>query len=302
MEQIFSDFGTNFIALLSNLEFKIYFTDVKGPEGLLLFNDSSGQKFSIEPGIDYWDFDLELNGYRVNSFVTERGIVNYDHYLEEYFQKFTISHDSTQLKKHSKADSYYFLKEEIRQIKDLLQNYIILSGWGDGDSDEQTIFVNAFSHNYITLDYQDSNKYPEDDHYITLCISQFLEGHRRILGKTIQFLELKLEWLNLEKEEIFCNDNRSDSQMKTTDLVWCRNDTDLLELVTALFEMKAINSNTNTLTRKAAIEIFSKIFGLEIKDVESKLSRATERKKEVSPFLSALKESFDNYALKKQQK
>ena len=86
---------------------------------------------------------------------------------------------------------------------------------------------------------------------------------------------------------------------KFIDLTWCKTDTALLELVTALVEMKAISNSQNNLTRKEAIETFSKIFGIEIKDAESKLSRATERKRDVYHSLTALKESFDNYVIRK---
>jgi hypothetical protein len=58
-------------------------------------------------------------------------------------------------------------------------------------------------------------------------------------------------------------------------LKWQKTDTDLLELVTALFESGSITNSTKDLTRKEAINVFMQFFGVEIKDVESKLSRAT---------------------------
>ena len=80
---------------------------------------------------------------------------------------------------------------------------------------------------------------------------------------------------------------------------WQKTDTDFLELMTALYESRSINNESKDLTRKDAIMILSQIFNLEIKDVESKLVRATERKKDTSPFLGMLKKEFDDYSQKK---
>jgi hypothetical protein len=83
---------------------------------------------------------------------------------------------------------------------------------------------------------------------------------------------------------------------------WEKSDTDFLELVTALLETRSISNGRGNLSRKDAIELLSKIFNKEIKDPESKLTRATSRKKDVSPYLSSLKVAFDNYAIKKEDK
>ena len=84
-------------------------------------------------------------------------------------------------------------------------------------------------------------------------------------------------------------------------LSWQKSDTDFLELVTALYESKSINNESKDLTRKDAIGILSQIFDLNIKDAESKLVRATERKKDTSPFLTKLKQVFDDYSQNKLQ-
>jgi hypothetical protein len=85
-------------------------------------------------------------------------------------------------------------------------------------------------------------------------------------------------------------------------LEWNKSDTDFLELVTALLETKSISNGIGNLSRKDAIKILSEMFNIEIKDPESKLTRATSRKKDVSPYLTSLKVAFDNYAIKKEDK
>jgi len=85
-------------------------------------------------------------------------------------------------------------------------------------------------------------------------------------------------------------------------LKWQKTDTDLLELVTALFESGSITNSTKDLTRKEAINSFMQFFGVEIKDAESKLSRATNRKKDVSQYLTNLKTTFEDYAKAKDER
>ncbi|MCB2218990.1 MAG: RteC domain-containing protein [Bacteroidetes bacterium] len=78
-------------------------------------------------------------------------------------------------------------------------------------------------------------------------------------------------------------------------------DTEVLELVTALHESRSINNKKGDLTRKDAIAIFEKFLGKKIKDAESKLSRATARKKEVAPFLKKLYDTFVKYSTDKDE-
>jgi len=82
---------------------------------------------------------------------------------------------------------------------------------------------------------------------------------------------------------------------------WEASDTDLLELIVALVESGSLQNSTKSILRKEVIEFFSEIFGLEIKDAESKLSRATDRKKDLSPFLTKLKLNFEKYVQKKDE-
>ena len=83
---------------------------------------------------------------------------------------------------------------------------------------------------------------------------------------------------------------------------WTASDTDLLELIAALYQGKSIQrKDGKTLTRKELIDYFQTIFGMEIKDVEGKLARATNRNAN-TPFLDNLAQEFRNYASEKMAK
>jgi len=154
-------------------------------------------------------------------------------------------------------------------------------------------------HKRVNLYFQDESKGVEykNDWYLMACVSKQIRIQEDVIRSAIEFLDRKVEIVKSRPEQIFppVKDGRGPLNLNPT-IIWSRSDTDLLELITALVESKAIRNEEKTLTRKDAIEYFSKVFRIEIKDAESKLSRATERKKDVSPFLSDLKHAFDNYA------
>jgi hypothetical protein len=85
-------------------------------------------------------------------------------------------------------------------------------------------------------------------------------------------------------------------------IIWQKNDTDLLEMITALTEIKSLQNKTGNLTRADAIKSFENFFGIEIKDAESKLVRATERKKSRAPFINSMKTAFEQYCENKNEK
>ena len=88
-------------------------------------------------------------------------------------------------------------------------------------------------------------------------------------------------------------------QKHSSPFYWKKSDTDFLELSASLFEVGAIASESHDLTRKEAIHELSKIFNLNIKDAESKLSRAKRRKKNEAPFLDSLRSAFLNACSRK---
>lgn len=84
---------------------------------------------------------------------------------------------------------------------------------------------------------------------------------------------------------------------------WNASDTDLLEVVAALHKNNSIKQkDSKPLTRKELIDYFQQIFNMDIKDVEGKLSKATSRKKNMTPFLDSLKGAFESYAEEKEGK
>ena len=83
---------------------------------------------------------------------------------------------------------------------------------------------------------------------------------------------------------------------------WAMTDTDFLELFTALYQNECIErKDAAKLTRIELLEYFQGLFGLVIKDLEGKLTRATNRI-EKTPFLNDLSSAFEIYAEQKEKK
>lgn len=99
------------------------------------------------------------------------------------------------------------------------------------------------------------------------------------------------------------NQTVSTESTNTPDYVWKSSATDLLELVTALYQNKSIERRDGKpLTRKELIEYFQQVFDIKISDIEGKLSKATNRKVNQTPFIDSMKVAFITYAKEKEDK
>lgn len=287
---------SEFLEIVSNFNFDIVFHDEKYPKGRISWYEPD-QMWSINPKEDYWNFDIAINGHRLVSLITNYENIKYEEFLETHLNKFINNHDNSSLKELSKSDCFDLLSNELEKL-----NYIKAQFYTKEIKYEPPYYITheIQMHRKFNISFSEIEKVFNrgEDYFIYTCISSCILRQKDIIESAISILKKKLQWLDLRKEET--HETFSEGS-KSIDLTWCKTDTALLELVTALMEMKAINNSQNNLTRKEAIDTFSKIFGIEIKDAESKLSRATERKRDVS-FPTALKESFDNYVIRKDLK
>jgi len=101
----------------------------------------------------------------------------------------------------------------------------------------------------------------------------------------------------IEKNKVVIQTNQ------TPPFKWNSNDTDFLELFAALYQNESIvRADGKPLTRKEMLDYFQSILGLEIKDVEGKLTKATNRKLNMTPFIDSIKTAFETYAKEKENK
>ena len=112
----------------------------------------------------------------------------------------------------------------------------------------------------------------------------------------------KLEIENLI-EETYQPPVRTESEKTQLHYRWNLSDTDLLELITALYHSNSIKRKDNRkITRKELMIYFQEIFDTELKHAESKLSHTSDRKKTLTPYLDKLKNAFETFVEEKDDK
>lgn len=116
----------------------------------------------------------------------------------------------------------------------------------------------------------------------------------------IEKLELSISHKHDPGEEVDTCPVVSESH---SELVWDSTDTDLLELAVSLHRTNALkHKDGKKITQKEIIDHLQQLFNTDIKNVDSKLSVASNRKKDRSPFLTKLKNSFESYCEDKLEK
>lgn len=227
--------------------------------------------------IRHFDFSVAINDYSVDN-ASE---------LENFLKlKDSINSIFSRLLTTIKNNELFLVTEDHSNIVSLLknhvENYCIIKV--DGIFEEYTLT----SHNSLCIIPNDFKKYIRDNSYYQYVISEYLILQKQLIQAILFELNSYIP-PQIEKEM---------PKMK-----WHGTDTDLLELIVALLETESLrNMDDRKLSRKEAVKLFEEIFSFQIKDPESKLSRATERKMNYSPFLTALKEAFDKYCRNKSEK
>lgn len=124
-----------------------------------------------------------------------------------------------------------------------------------------------------------------------MILSRYWDHHINVIDSLLRFIEPRKKVIEVTNDYVKVLDIVSNPQTFN----WTRTDTDLLELIIALFESGAIQNTTRNLTQKEAIQIFSDFFGKEMKDQYKKLNAARNRKKEDPGFIIKLQQALDKY-------
>lgn len=183
------------------------------------------------------------------------------------------------------------LKYRLNEIK---SNYIKEDSYSKSFSVHNTVYENF--NIKINDDYTNSgNISPHEKFWVNYALSYYWRIQLESIQKILDSVELGIDTIKSSDDYV----NPQKIIDKPGNLIWNKSDTDLLELIVALLETQSLSSKDYSLTRKDLVFLFSQFFGREIKDFESKLTRATERKKDTSPYLTKLKLAFENYCQSK---
>jgi hypothetical protein len=189
------------------------------------------------------------------------------------------------------------LEFELKEIKNNFkkQELEVLDDTGNSIKVDRHIEMNdfpIFNNLNIKLDVQGiTDVSPYEGLYMYYSLSRYWDIQITIIERLLRIIDTRKAII--EKTDDYVKEiNSLPSQ---SSFQWTKTDTDLLELIIALYEVGAIQNATKDLTQKEAIQSFSDFFGKEIKDQYKKLNAARYRKKEDPGFISKLQKALESY-------
>jgi hypothetical protein len=284
---------------LLDLTFYLDYWESKNPSGrpIVLGPVSLGKNIGIlewlsNKDLDFWNFDISINDYHLRDILNTEDNILYTSKLSDIYASLIEELEGNLEKNADYNKNKIFLIRAQKSIKQFQNRYYdiqIIQSY-----DESVIPLNGIWHNSVKLVSSDEKKHLPEIEFTKSVISQFLRQQKQFVDKARELIEGYLEIIT-ESRKV----NSDITKSIQTGLQWKKSDTDLLELIVALHASGSIYFNNLPMTRKQTIEFFENLFGITIKDPESKLSRATERKKDPAPYLSFLRQTFENYSKKK---
>ncbi len=270
--------------------FKVEFQDDPYPSGKPdeLWNEpGSGFNWSYNEDEKYWDFNINLPYSQIEKVTFQLQAGNpFKQGIRSIYASFLDELES--LSDRQDPDSFKsLLNKSLNRLKVYQMKYSKFLIPYDRE------YVQAgFLHHDDTVIYANPEEKHVNPEFTNYILSMYFEEQK----KHIRYAEVELQNALDNVDNIPSNESIN---AKGGQLQWLASDTDLLELIVGLIETNSVAIQDKRLSRKELVKSFEQIFSIEIKDFESKLSRATERKKDTSPYLTKLKHAFDNYCERK---
>jgi len=243
--------------------------------------------------------DIETFAHKVKGFCRRDKNGDYGDEFYSFYFRVLITCGTDEVIKETKEDmlriernqsvrnfnQYNFELDDLKRKCDELPNTVSkLNFMQDKLYDFKLMVLQSESNNYM------KDRISYSPNFETLCLLE--------IDRYTKKLELEMKVMTVQKIESL----QSMPPATVTPYSWNASVTDLIELVAALHKENIIErKNNKELTRKELIEYFGGLFDLQIKDVEVKLTKATNRY-DKTPFLDRLKQAFEDYGLEKEKK
>jgi len=284
-----------FLKALLSKRFTIKYYNSIFKKGIPLFNPERIWTYDRLPiGGEIYDFSIIIEEYEIENILSSPQNIDYRSYLQVLKRDF-LRHIRMIPDTRFKYDTLKEILSELEIHLDEFTKEIIFEGWAEG----QQKINDHFEIELIPLD---KKKFIEGC-YFRQFTSIILSHQKELIETTIRALSKELS--DKKYEKLFNQSDATQMNLESSSTInWTKSDTDLLELIIALYEYGAIQNTTKDLTQKDAIMIISSFFGKDdIKDVYKKLNAARMRKKEErANFLSRLAEELNNYYKKQDEK
>ncbi|MFN7326029.1 MAG: RteC domain-containing protein [Chitinophagales bacterium] len=166
-------------------------------------------------------------------------------------------------------------------------------------------------HWLITIKFEKTSTEYVSDKTVNENLLQFTQIKHLFLDRLLQFVKSRIKYLKecrlaLVENALTPREARSFRKGQQLNfpnvengiLIWTRSQTDFIELIVSLQKSGAITFIDGTSpTQMQAIEIFSKLFNVQISNPQGNLHAARNRKKDPTPYLTELQRLFRNEEL-----
>lgn len=276
------------LRILDNLEFQVIYHNEKAQGRPSL--DPMFPNWTSLYNVDYWDFDIKINDYVFVELINNFDGINYLGYINFFSEKFRDELNQAKSIFNSKQEYLQHLYDILDYLEQVKTSYFELRIENDDIDCPVELHIDVQFNKNIKIIPSDGNKYSKRDDFLKFCISLFISDHKKALDAVL----ISLKQI-IERNEKTMDLSFSKKESANRNLLWTKTDTDLLELIIALYETGAIQNATKDLTQKEAIQVFSDFFGKEIKDQYKKLNAARNRKKEDPGFILKIQKALEAY-------
>lgn len=256
----------------------------------------------------FWPYSISINNQFNSSYEESNGEIDqkYAPYMEGLRDNVLAEIDSNINLRNGEWEILNYLSNFEFELKEIRGKFKMDEfTWDEGDGEETVIQPDAsFEKNLFPM-YNNSNieieyniigeEKPEfrisDLYFVDYALCRYWDIQILIIERLIRLIEQRKSII--EKSDDYVQTiNSLPTQLK---LQWTKTDTDLLELIIALYGAGAIQNATKDLTQKEAIQVFSDLFSKEIKDEYKKLNAARNRKKEDPSFIIKMQKALEAY-------
>lgn len=198
---------SDFIELLSNFTFWIYFHDEKYPKGKVFWNEITNT-WGFDESRDYWNFLIQINSHHTD-YVIENWYKNdYKEFLEYHLRDYIEQNDVMILSSISQAECYDMLSQEMVKLNHTFKLFFTKTFI---DVDNSWRCYELLWHHNLCLEIANDEKeklYKENgDRFFNEQISFYIHKHKEVIEFAISFLDKKIQLLELYYRQVTNQDN-----------------------------------------------------------------------------------------------
>jgi hypothetical protein len=188
---------SDFIELLSNFTFWIYFHDEKYSRGKIVWDEISNTWGSDESK-DYWNFFIQINSHHTDYVIENWHKNDYKEFLEYHLKDYIKQNELMNLSSMSQSECFDILHQEFVKLNHILKLFYTKMFIDDDNSGRK---YGILWHHSLYLEIADDEKEKQyrvnGDRFFNEQISFYLSKQKEIIDFVISFLDKKIQLIEL---------------------------------------------------------------------------------------------------------